>query len=60
MVLTQGMKKAILIKYDIKKAGIFGSYARGDAREGYSDIDLIVEPAKNDLFELSALKADLE
>ncbi len=29
-------------KYNISRIGIFGSYARGDAREG-SDIDILVE-----------------
>jgi predicted nucleotidyltransferase len=29
-------------KYKVKKIGIFGSYARGEQREG-SDIDIVVE-----------------
>jgi len=33
----------ILKKNKIKKAGIFGSYARGEQRK-YSDIDIIIEP----------------
>ena len=32
----------ILKKNDVEKAGLFGSYARGDARED-SDIDILVE-----------------
>ena len=36
----------ILIKNRIKKAGIFGSYARGEAKKT-SDIDLIIEPRKD-------------
>lgn len=36
----------ILKKYGIKKAGIFGSYARGEVKEG-SDIDILVEFEKS-------------
>lgn len=35
----------ILKKYNIKKAGIFGSYARGEQKKN-SDIDIIIEPPK--------------
>lgn len=35
----------ILKKYKIKKAGIFGSYARGEQKKK-SDIDIIIEPPK--------------
>ena len=40
-------KKAIpvLRKYKITKAGIFGSYARGDYKKN-SDIDMLVQPPK--------------
>jgi len=34
----------ILQKYNIKRAGLFGSYARGEMRED-SDIDILVEIA---------------
>lgn len=51
--------KDILKKHNIKKAGVFGSYARGEATDS-SDLDLVVELAKNDLFELAGLKMDLE
>lgn len=52
--------KSILKKHDITKAGIFGSYARGDATNEKSDLDIIVELSKNDLFELIAVKLDIE
>lgn len=35
----------ILKKYNIKKAGIFGSYARGEQKKN-SDIDIVIEPPK--------------
>lgn len=63
MRLSEHKKKIIidvLKKHQIKKAGIFGSFARGDAVDGVSDLDLIVELSRNDLFALSALKNDLE
>lgn len=36
----------ILKKYGIKKAGIFGSYVRGEQKKN-SDIDILIEPPKN-------------
>jgi len=36
----------ILRKNNIKKAGIFGSYARGEQKRG-SDVDIIIEPPKD-------------
>jgi hypothetical protein len=63
MNLSQDQRKKIkdiLNKHNIKKAGIFGSYARGEAVNGKSDLDLIVELSKNDLFELTAVKLDIE
>ena len=34
--------KQVLKKYDIVRAGIFGSYARGESKEN-SDIDILIE-----------------
>lgn len=48
----------ILKKEGIKKAGIFGSYARGEQSES-SDIDILVEFNGN-LFKLSGLELELE
>ena len=62
MTLQKKKKKNIidvLKRRKVKKAGIFGSYARGDATKD-SDIDIVVELAQKDLFELSGLKIDLE
>jgi uncharacterized protein len=50
----------ILKKNKIKKAGIFGSYVRGEERKD-SDIDILIEPPKGmSLFGLSGLKIELE
>ena len=52
--------KTVLKKHNIDKAGLYGSYARGEASEKESDIDLIVELPENNLFALTSLKRDLE
>ncbi len=45
---------------NVLRAGIFGSFARGDAKGG-SDIDLLVEMPKNkSLLDLIGLKLELE
>ena len=46
-------------KYQIVKMGLFGSIARGDNREN-SDVDIIVEQGKPDLFILGNIKLELE
>jgi uncharacterized protein len=50
----------ILKKYKVKRAGIFGSVVRGEAKED-SDVDLLVElPVGASLFDLVGLKIELE
>ena len=49
----------ILKKNKIKKAGIFGSYARGEEKKN-SDIDILVEPAKNMGFNFFGMNVELE
>ena len=50
----------ILKKNKIKKAGIFGSYARGEQRKN-SDLDILIElPKKMNLFDLTGLEIDLK
>ena len=50
----------ILKKNNIKRAGIFGSYARGDFKKN-SDIDILIMPQRSmSLLDLSGLKIELE
>jgi predicted nucleotidyltransferase len=50
----------ILKRYSVKRAGIFGSVARGEA-EVDSDVDILVElPKGASLLDLVGLKIDLE
>ena len=51
-----------LKKYGIKRAGIFGSYVRGEQKKG-SDIDILIEIPKNfkfSLLDFVGLKLELE
>ncbi|MDQ1339406.1 MAG: uncharacterized protein QG567_558 [Campylobacterota bacterium] len=45
-------------KYDVEKIGLFGSYARDEAKEG-SDIDIFVK-MKPSLFDMVAIKEQIE
>jgi predicted nucleotidyltransferase len=47
------------VKYSIIKLGIFGSASRGELH-GRSDIDIVVELEKPDLFYIVGIKQDLE
>lgn len=51
----------ILKRHDVKRAAIFGSFARGEAKAN-SDVDLLIEYKSKDksLFDLVDLKSDLE
>ncbi|MEA2040704.1 MAG: nucleotidyltransferase domain-containing protein [Thermodesulfobacteriota bacterium] len=46
-------------RYEIVRLGVFGSAARDDMNE-QSDIDVVVELGKPDLFYLVGIKQDLE
>lgn len=48
----------ILKKNKIKRAGIFGSYARGENKKD-SDLDILIEPAKNMGFKFAGLEIQL-
>lgn len=52
-------KKYFLAEFGVKKIGIFGSYARGDAYID-SDIDIVVELKTPDLFNLIGIKQTIE
>ena len=50
----------ILKKHNVKKAGFFGSYARGEEKEK-SDIDILIELEKHlSLFDVIGIKLELE
>lgn len=50
----------ILKHYRVRKAGLFGSFARGEARKK-SDIDILVEfKGEKSLLDLSKLELELE
>ncbi len=50
----------ILLRYDVARAAIFGSFARGENTEG-SDIDILVEfRGEKSLLDLAGLKIALE
>lgn len=50
----------IFKKYGVKKAAIFGSYARGEQKKR-SDIDLLVElPGGSTFFDLIGLQMEME
>jgi len=51
--------RRILKKNKIKKAGIFGSYVRGEEKKG-SDIDILVEPPKGIGFGFVGIQFELE
>ena len=51
---------SIIKKQGIKKAGIFGSYARGDQKR-FSDIDILIKPAKGmGFFDIIRLENELK
>lgn len=51
----------ILKRHEVKKAALFGSFARGEAK-ARSDVDLLIEYKRKDksLFDLVNLKTELE
>ncbi|MFA6025996.1 MAG: nucleotidyltransferase family protein [Ignavibacteriaceae bacterium] len=52
-------KEELRGKYGVTKIGLFGSYARGEAHEN-SDIDIVVELEKPDLFYLIGIKQTVQ
>ena len=52
--------RAVIARYPVRSARIFGSAARGDDRDG-SDLDIwSSRPTSTTLFDLAGLKLDLE
>ena len=52
--------RAILMRHGITHAGIFGSFARGEA-DATSDVDILIDPPEGmTLFGLAALGNDFE
>ena len=51
--------KRILVKNNIKKAGIFGSYVRGEQKKD-SDVDILIKPAKGMGLKFFGLQLKLE
>jgi len=49
----------VLKKYGVVKAGIFGSYARGENKNS-SDIDILIKPPKGMGLEFVGIKLELE
>jgi len=50
----------VLQRYSVKKAAVFGSFVRGEEKEG-SDIDVLVEfEGEKSLLDLAGLKIELE
>ncbi len=63
MTINEIKRKAlpVLKKYNLKKAGFFGSIARGELRED-SDVDILVEIERDDisLLDFVGIKLELE
>ncbi len=59
VISLRRFKDANKNKYEIVKIGLFGSAARDNMNEE-SDIDVVVELKKQDLFHLIGIKQDLE
>ncbi len=52
--------RAVVARYPVRNARIFGSTSRGDDSDG-SDLDILVEPTEvATLFDLAGLKLELE
>ena len=55
----RAQKESFKREFKVKRIGLFGSYARGEAQE-QSDIDVVVELEKPDLFYMIGIKQVIE
>jgi len=55
----QSLSVPLFQKYRVKRAALFGSVARGEARDASSDIDILVEMGKGRAFDFFSLQEDL-
>jgi uncharacterized protein len=59
MTMLNRYKQMHQSQYGIKRLGLFGSSARGTSTD-HSDIDIVVELEKQDLYFIIGIKQDLE
>ena len=57
--ILRTFKENAAAEYDIKRIGIFGSFARGEANKD-SDVDIVFETDSPNLFRTARMKTDLE
>jgi uncharacterized protein len=55
----RSQKRELQKRYAIKKIGLFGSFAKNTQKDD-SDIDIVVQLEKQDLFQIIGIKQDLE
>jgi len=59
IAFLKNQKSSFATEFSVEKLGLFGSYARGEEHKG-SDIDIVVELGKPDLFYLIGIKQAVE
>lgn len=59
LTFLQNKKSVFQQEFKVQKIGVFGSYAKGTAHDG-SDIDIVVELEKPDLYYLIGIKQAVE
>jgi predicted nucleotidyltransferase len=59
LALLKEFKENHQQEYGINLLGIFGSFSRDEAKQG-SDVDVVVQLSKQDLFNIIGIKQDLE
>ncbi len=59
MIVLSRFKLQHAEEYFLRSIGVFGSFARGEARPG-SDIDIVFESDRPNLFRTARMRAELE